>query len=51
MQKVVNTVCAAPPKHLSRWSVRTLAKKLKLAASVVHQILQEHDLHPHRLHF
>jgi len=48
-QEVVNRVCAAPPKHLSRWSVRTLAKEVKLPASVVHLILQEQDLHPHRL--
>ena len=48
-QQVVNKVCASPPKHLSRWSVRTLAKAVKLAPSVVHLILQEHDLHPHRL--
>lgn len=48
-QRVVAKVCGAPPRHLSRWSVRTLAAEVKLPASVVHLILQEHDLHPHRL--
>lgn len=47
--RVVAKVCAAPPRHLSRWSVRTLAAEVKRPASVVHLILQEHDLHPHRL--
>ena len=48
-QRVVAKVCGAPPRHLSRWSVRTLAAEVKLPASVVHLILREHDLHPHRL--
>ena len=48
-QKVVTTVCGIPPKGLSRWSVRTLANKLKLSKSFVHGVLVEHDLHPHRL--
>ena len=48
-QKVVTTVCGIPPKGLSRWSVRTLANKLKPSKSFVHGVLVEHDLHPHRL--
>src|SRR5277367_741878 len=46
---IVTRVCAAPPPYLSRWSVRTLAREVGYPASVVHLILQEHDLHPHRL--
>lgn len=48
-QRVVTKVCSVPPRHLARWSVRTLAKEVKLPASVAHLILEEHDLHPHRL--
>lgn len=46
---IVTRVCSAPPAHLCRWSVRTLAREVGYAPSVVHLILQEHDLHPHRL--
>lgn len=48
-QKIVTTVCGKPPKGLSRWSTRSLARKLKLSKSFVHSVLLEHDLHPHRL--
>lgn len=48
-QKVVLTVCKKPPKGLSRWSVRTLANHLALPRASVHRILDDHDLHPHRL--
>jgi len=48
-QKIVNTVLGAPPKGLSRWSTRTLARRLGLSKSFVHSVLVEYDLHPHRL--
>lgn len=48
-QKVVVTACAKPPKGLSRWSVRTLARHLEIPAASVARILRAHDLHPHRL--
>jgi transposase len=48
-QKVVLTACGAPPKGLSRWSVRTLARELRLPQARVQRILQAHDLHPHCL--
>lgn len=48
-QKVVTKVCGKPPKGRSRWSVSTLATATKFPASFVHQVLIEHDLHPHRL--
>jgi transposase len=48
-QKVVTVVCGKPPKGLSRWSVRTLARHLALPPARVQRILQAHDLHPHRL--
>jgi transposase len=49
IQRVVTRVCRKPPSHLSRWSVRTLAADLGMAATPVARILNEHDLHPHRL--
>ena len=38
-QKIVTTVCGKPPKGLSRWSIQTLANKLKLSKSFVHGVL------------
>lgn len=49
IQRVVSTVCTEPPSYLSRWSVRTLADHLKMPPSTVHEVMQDHDLHPHRL--
>ena len=48
-QRIVTTVCGKPPKGLSRWSTRTLASKLQLTKSFVHNVLMEYDLHPHRI--
>src|SRR5271167_4749261 len=48
VQRVQNRVCQQP-EHYSRWSVRTLAKDLKLPRSTVHQILVASDLQPHRI--
>ena len=49
VQRVISRVCSPPPKHLSRWSVRTLAEALKMPKTEVHRIMQFCDLHPHRL--
>jgi len=48
IQRVQNRVCQQP-EHYSRWSVRTLAKDLKLPRSTVHQILVSSHLQPHRI--
>jgi transposase len=48
-QQVVERVCTAPPKGLGRWTVRALASVLKIDKDKVHRVLEEHDLHPHRL--
>lgn len=48
-QRVVEKACGKPARGLSRWSVRTLAKHLKMDKDKVHRILREFDLHPHRL--
>src|ERR1035438_10082941 len=50
VQRVQSRVCQQP-EHLSRWSVRTLAKDLKLPPSTVHQILASSALQPHRIRF
>src|SRR5882672_7968516 len=48
VQRVQNRACQQP-EHYSRWSVRTLAKDLKLPSSTVHQILAASGLQPHRI--
>lgn len=48
-RRIVDRVCRKPPKGLGRWSVRTLAADLKMDKDKVHRVLEEHDLHPHRL--
>ena len=49
VQKVVETVCQAPDKGLSRWSARTLAGHLNIPLATVNRILRENKLQPHRL--
>ncbi|HYY30060.1 MAG TPA: helix-turn-helix domain-containing protein [Chthoniobacterales bacterium] len=41
IQKVVETVCQAPAKGLSRWSARTLARQLNIPWATVNRILRE----------
>ena len=48
VQRVRNRACQQP-QHYSRWSVRTLAKDLRLPPSTVHQILVNSHLQPHRI--
>src|SRR6266567_4913386 len=45
----VQTRACQQPEHYSRWSVRTLAKDLRLPCSTVHQILVASHLQPHRI--
>ncbi len=49
IKKVIETVCQAPAKGLSRWSARTLAKQLNIPSATVNRILRENQLQPHRL--
>lgn len=49
MRRVVERVCQAPAKGLSRWSVRTLAEHLKVPFATVGRILRDYKLQPHRL--
>lgn len=48
-RRIVETACQKPKKGLSRWSVRTLARHLSIDKDKVHRVLNEHDLHPHRI--
>lgn len=48
IQRVQSRACQQP-ENFSRWSVRTLAKDLKLPRSTVHQILAASGLQPHRI--
>jgi transposase len=48
-KRIVETACRKPRKGLSRWSVRTLARHLSIDKDKVHRVLNEHDLHPHRI--
>jgi transposase len=45
----VQTRACQQAEHYSRWSVRTLAKNLRLPRSTVHQILVASHLQPHRI--
>jgi transposase len=47
-EKVQHRVCQQPEAQ-SRWSVRTLARELKLPSTTVHRILVQSHLRPHRL--
>ena len=49
VRKVVETVCQAPAKGLSRCSARTLGRHLNIASASVNRILRENKLQPHRL--
>jgi transposase len=48
-KRIVETACRKPKTGLSRWSVRTLARHLSIDKDKVHRVLNEHDLHPHRI--
>lgn len=47
VREIVKTVMEPPPAGYSHWSVRQLAKKVKLGHTVVHKVLRANDLKPH----
>jgi transposase len=47
-QRLQQRVCQQPESQ-SRWTVRTLARELKLPPSTVHEMLVASDLQPHRI--
>lgn len=47
--RVVETACAQKPLAETQWSVRTLAEATGVGRRVVHQVLREAQLQPHRV--
>lgn len=48
-KRIARKACQKPPKHLARWSVRTLARELKVPAWTAQRALEEFDLKLHQL--
>lgn len=48
-RKICETACCKPPKHLSRWSISSLARHLRLPKNRIERALSDANLHPHRL--
>lgn len=48
-RRICETACRKPPRHLSRWSLSSLAKYLRLPRNRVERALADADLDPHRL--
>jgi transposase len=48
VQRVLAKTLEPPPSGESHWSVRRLARELRLAPTTVHRIWREHRLKPHR---
>lgn len=47
--KILNKIKEAPPDGSTHWSVRKMAKVLKVGKDLVHKVFKELDLRPHRL--
>jgi len=49
-QKIVDTTLKSRPGDGStHWSVRTLARLLRVSRTMVHRVWQQHDIQPHRV--
>jgi len=49
-QKIVDTTLKSRPGDGStHWSVRTLARQLRVSRTMVHRVWQRHDIQPHRV--
>jgi hypothetical protein len=49
-QRIVDTtVKTRPGDGSTHWSVRMLAKQLRISRTVVHRVWQRHDIQPHRV--
>jgi transposase len=50
--RIAATACTTPPQEVgTQWSVRTLAKHLRVSASIVHDVLSAEDIKPHRVEY
>jgi biotin operon repressor len=49
-QKIVaTTVKTRPGDGSTQWSVRMLARQLRISRTIVHRVWQRHDIQPHRV--
>lgn len=46
-RRIVEHTLQAKPANATQWSVRTLAKELKVSPSMVHRVWKTHELKPH----
>jgi transposase len=50
--RIAATACMTPPESVgTQWSVRTLAKHLKVKPGIVHSVLSAEDIKPHRVQY
>ena len=46
--RVINLACSEPENGYSNWSQRRIAEEVGMSQTKVHQILEEHELKPHK---
>jgi len=47
LNKMLELAATWPPLHMSHWSTRELARRMKLGRSTVHRILAHHGIKLH----
>jgi transposase len=48
-QKILDTTLKTRPPDATHWSVRALARHLRVSRMMVHRLWQRHDIQPHRV--
>ena len=48
-QRILDTTLKTRPPDATHWSVRTLARQLRVSRTLVHGVWQRHNLQPHRV--
>ena len=48
-QKILDTTLQTRPPDATQWSVRSLARHLRVSRMMVHRVWQRYDLQPHRV--
>src|SRR6184192_2356422 len=48
-QKILDTTLKTRPPDATHWSVRTLARRLRVSRMMVHRVWQRYDVQPHRV--
>jgi len=49
VRRILETTLHEKPANATHWSVRTLAKELRVSRSMVHRVWQAHNIQPHRV--